>query len=88
MAKKILILAKYLNFTDVFLKKAAAKLLKRLDINKHTINLEPGKQPLYGPIYNLGPMELKTSKTYIETKLANSFICSSKSLAKALILFV
>ena len=43
-------------------------------INKHAIKLEDGKQPLYMPIYSLGPVELKTWKTYIKTNLANGFI--------------
>ena len=46
------------------------------------------KQPPYGPIYSLGPVELETLKTYIEANLANSFIRPSKSPAVAPILFV
>ena len=55
-------------------------------MNKHTIELEEGKQPLFEPIYSLGPVELETLKTYIKTNLANSFIRSSKSSAGASIL--
>ncbi len=40
-----------------------------------------------GPIYSLGPVELKTFKAYIKNNLANSFIKSSKSPAGAPILF-
>lgn len=40
---EVIILAEYLDFTDVFLKKAAAKLLQYSDINKYAINLEPNK---------------------------------------------
>ena len=36
---------------------------------------------------DLGPVELETLKTYIETNLANGFICPSKSPAGAPILF-
>ena len=50
--------------------------------------MEEGKQLLYGPIYNLGPVKLKILKTYIETNLANGFIRASKTLVGALILFV
>ena len=57
-------------------------------INKHIIKLQEDKQPSYGPIYSLGPVELETLKTYIKTNLANSFIWPSKSLARAPILFV
>ena len=56
-------------------------------MNEHAIKLEEGKQPLFGPIYSLGLVELETLKTYIKTNLANSFIRPSKSLARAPILF-
>ena len=52
----------------------AAELLKNTRINKHTIELEEGKQLFFGPIYSLEPIELKILKTYIETNLANGFI--------------
>ena len=45
------------------------------------------KQPPFGLIYSLSPIELKTLKTYIKTNLANDFIHPSKSPAGALILF-
>ena len=56
-------------------------------MNEHVIKLEEDKQQLFGPIYSLGPVKLKTLKTYMETNLANSFIWPFKSLAKAFILF-
>lgn len=60
-----------------------------LSLLTHAINLVKGKQPPYGPTtYSLGPVELKTLKTYIETNLARGFIRPSKSLTGALILFV
>ena len=59
-----------------------------IEANEHVIKLEEGKQPLYRPIYSLGPVELKTFKTYIETNLANGFIQASKSPVDAPILFV
>ncbi len=45
------------------------------------------RQPLYGPIYSLGPVELETLKAYIENNLASDFIRPSKSPARAPILF-
>ena len=72
----------------MFLEELANVLLKRTGVNEHTIEWEEGKQPPYGPIYSLGPVELKTLKTYIKTNLANSFIRASKSLAGAPILFI
>ena len=56
-------------------------------MNEHAIKLEEGKQPSFGPIYNLRPVELEILKTYIKTNLANGFIRPFKSLVKAPILF-
>ena len=56
-------------------------------MNEYAIELEESKQPLFGPIYSLGLVELETLKTYIETNLGNGFIGPSKSLARALIFF-
>ena len=41
-----MILVKYFDFTNIFLKKSAMKLFKYLDINKYTINLEKSRQLL------------------------------------------
>ena len=88
MAKEVTILAEYADFADVFSKKSAKILPKRTSINKHAIKLVDDKQPPYGPIYSLDPVELKTLKSYIETNLANGFIQPSKSPASAPIFFV
>ena len=77
----------YSDYADVFSEKLAAVLPEHTETNTHAIELEEGKQPLYGPIYSLGPVELETLKTYIETNLANGFIHPSKSPAGAPILF-
>ena len=74
LAKEVTVLAKYLDFADVFSKESAELLPKYTGINEHAIKLENDKQPSYGPIYSLGPMKLKTLKTYIKSNLANSFI--------------
>ena len=79
--------AKYLDFTDIFFPDLASKLPKHTEINNHIIKLVDGQQLLYGSIYSLRPVELKTLKAYIETNLANNFIRLSKSLAGAPILF-
>ena len=79
--------AEYSDFEDVFSKESAAVLPEHTEINTHAIDLEEGKQPPYGPIYSLGPVELEILKTYIKTNLANSFIRPSKSPAGAPILF-
>ena len=88
LAEEVTIPAEYLDFADFFSKVSAEMLPQRTGINEHAIKLESGKQPPYGPIYSLGPVELKTLKTYIETNLANGFIQSSKSPADNPILFV
>lgn len=43
VVKKVIILAEYLNFKDIFSKKPVAELLKRFDINKYSINLKLSK---------------------------------------------
>ena len=63
------------------------ELPENIGINEHAIELEEGKQPPFGPIYSLGPVELETLKTYIKTNRVNSFIRPSKSPAGAPILF-
>ena len=88
IAEEVTVPAEYLDFTDVFSKKSAKVLPERTRSNKYIIKLEDDKQPPYGPIYSLGPVKLKTLKTYIETNLANNFIRPLKSLASASILFV
>ena len=76
------------DFADVFSEKSANVLPERTKVNEHAIKLEEGKQLSYGPIYSLGPVELKILKTYIEINLANGFIQVLKSPAGAPILFV
>lgn len=79
--------AKYSDFANVFSKKLGAMLPKDTKINTHNMNLEESKQLPFGAIYELGPVELETLKTYIKTNLVNSFIHLSKFPAGALILF-
>jgi hypothetical protein len=52
------------------------------------IDLQPGKEPLYGPIYPLSQTELAALREFLEEYLAKGFIRESKSLAGAPILFV
>ena len=79
---------KYLDFADVFLRKSVNVFPKQTGANEYAIKLEKGKQPPYGPIYSLEPVELEILKTYIETNLTNGFIRILKSSAGAPILFV
>lgn len=56
-------------------------------MNDYRIELEKGKQSLFGPIYSLDSVELEMLKIYIEIKLVNGFIWLSKYPTKALIQF-
>ena len=85
---KVTMPTKYSDFANVFLEKSANVLPEQIEAKEHAIELEKVKQPPYEPIYSLGPVELKTLKTYIKTNLAKDFIWASKSLVGALILFV
>ncbi len=78
---------KYTDFTDVFSSKLAIELSEHTGINDHAIKLVNDQQPLYDPIYSLGPVELEILKAYIENDLASTFIRPSKSPAGAPILF-
>ena len=88
LIEKVTVSEKYLDFADVFSKKSAKVLPKRMGINKHVIKIEKEKQQSYGFIYCLGLVELEILKTYIETNLINGFIWPSKSSTKAPIIFV
>ena len=77
----------YADYADVFSFDLAMELPENIGINEHAIKLEDGKQPPYGPIYSLGPVELETLKTYIKIHLKTGFIRLSKSPAGASILF-
>ena len=81
------VLMEYFNYNDIFLAEYVVELSENTKINEHIIKLEEGKQPLFGSIYNLGPVELKTLKTYIKINLANGFIRPFKSPTRAPILF-
>ena len=77
----------YFDYSNVFSTENAAELSENTEMNEYAIELKEGKQPLFGPIYSLGLVELETLKIYIETNLANGFIQPSKSLARAPIFF-
>ena len=81
--EEVQIPSEYSDFSDVFSEERASILPEATELNQHAIELQEGQQPPYGPIYSLGPVELKMLKTYIETNLANGFIRPSKSPASA-----
>ena len=77
----------YSNYSNIFSMENIVELPKNTRINEHAIKLEEDKQPLFGPIYSLGLVELETLKTYIKTNLANNLIWPSNSPAEILIFF-
>ena len=78
---------KYTEFSDVFDKVKANRLPEHRPYDC-PIDLQPGKEPPWGPIYNLSPMELEVLREYIDENLANGFIQHSRSPAGAPIFFV
>ena len=72
---------------DVFSANNAKKLAPHRDIDL-AIELQPGKEPPYGPIYPLSQTELAALYEFLEENLAKGFIQESKSLASTLILFI
>ena len=73
-------------YTEVFSVDNAKKLAPHRDIDM-AIELQPGKEPPYGPIYPLSPRELTALKEFLEENLEKGFIRESKSPAGAPILF-
>ena len=81
------VMAKHSNYSNVFSTEYIAGLSKHTGINDHIIELEEVKQPLFGLIYNLGPIKLEILKIYIKTNLVNGFIRLFKSPVRVPILF-
>ena len=77
----------YSNYSNVFSVEYVVEFPENTRMNEYAIKLKKGKQPLFGPIYSLEPVELDTLKTYIKTNLANGFIWPFKSPTEAPILF-
>jgi transposase InsO family protein len=78
----------YHAFLDVFDDEGAASLPEYSKRAEHAIDIEPGKQPPWGPIYSLSAKELETLRAYIEDALQKGWIRHSTSPAGAPILFV
>ena len=78
---------KYKEFSDVF-DKVKANTLSEHRPYDCPIDLQPGKEPLWGSIYNLSPIELDKLREYIDDNLANGFIRHSRSPVGAPIFFV
>ncbi len=67
---------KYTNLANIFSSMLAIKLSEHISINNYAIKLIDDWQPLYGSIYNLGPVKWESFKVYINNNLANGFIWS------------
>lgn len=76
-----------MDYANIFLFDYVMELSKNININEYTIKLIEGKQLLYGLIYSLGLVKLKTLKIYIENYLKTGFIWPSKSPIDVFILF-
>jgi transposase InsO family protein len=74
------------DYKDVFSMDNAKRLAPHRNIDL-AIELQPGKEPPYGPIYPLSPRELTALKEFLEENLEKGFIQESKSPAGAPILF-
>ena len=77
----------YLEYMQLFQEEVDAKALPRHQPWDHEIELEPGKEPTFGPIYALSEKELQVLRGYIEENLKKGFIRESKSSAGYPILF-
>ena len=87
LSKKVKILTKYLDFSDVFLEEKTLVLSKTTKLNQHTIELFKDQQLFYRLNHSLPLVKLKTLKIYIQTKLINGFTWPLKSLGNIIIFF-
>ena len=74
-------------YKDVFSKKAA-KILPPHRKYDHQINLKPGTEPPFGPLYSCSQKEAKELKTWLQENLQTGFIRASHSPAASPVLFV
>jgi RNase H-like domain found in reverse transcriptase/Reverse transcriptase (RNA-dependent DNA polymerase) len=84
--KDVQIPEEYQDFADVFSEERADQLPPHRDCDM-VVDLEEGKTPPFGPLYNLSEPELRELRAYIEKNLARGWIRPSKSSAAAPILF-
>ena len=77
----------YLRYIQLFQEEVDAKALPKHQPWDHEIELEPGKESTFEPIYALSEKELQVLRGYIEENLKKGFIRESKSLAGYPILF-
>lgn len=81
------VVAKYIDYADIFLFNLVIELLKNTNINQYAIELVKNKHLLYGFIYTSSLVELQTLKAYIKTYPKTGFIWLFKSFTSTPILF-
>ena len=74
--------------TSSFLSLLRPKLCRSIDPSIMLLDLEPGAQPPWGPVYALSEVELQALREYLDEMLRTGKIRPSKSPAGAPILFV
>ena len=79
--------AEYSQYQNVFSRELADSLPPYRSFD-HSIDLKPGEQPPWGPVYALSETELKALREYLDEMLETGKIRPSKSPAGAPILFV
>ena len=77
----------YEDFRDVFEPDKVQGLPEHHGM-EHRIELEAGKQPPWGPLYNLAETEQQTLKEYLDNALTKGWIRPSRSPAGTGVLFV
>ena len=77
----------YREFFDLFSKDKADLLPEHSEFD-HSIPLQDGREPPFGPLYGMNPAELKALREYLDENLARGFIRPSTSPAGSPILFV
>ena len=76
----------YYDYLSVFSQNEADKLPSYRPCD-HKIELQPGKEPSYGPLYNMSQDELKVLKKFLDENLAKGFIWLSTSPTTSPVLF-
>jgi hypothetical protein len=77
----------YEDLKEVF-SKTKAQAVAEHGLHNLTINLVEGKEPPWGPIYNLSAKVLETLRDYLDENLVRNWIRPSTSSAGALVFFV
>lgn len=77
----------YHQFLHLFDRSAADKLPPHRPGHDHEIKLQEGKQPPFGPLYNMSQQELEVLLKTLKEYLAKGFIRASSSPAAAPVLF-